>query len=230
MKKFLLAGSCLVLLANSSFAQGFFIGGDFGLGLSSSSAKSEYSNQIPISSGYYYDIPENYQTINGSGTSSASGIGANSNLNAGYIITEEHRVYGALSAMLSATANTNGTTSANAKAIRRFMLGYDFTPQFGSSRWRGILGIYGGYANGSIAETNSVTTIAETNSVTTTRDTSGIAYGAKLGVLREIGEHNEISFGLKLEQISFSKDTYANGSTQVTDTNFYPFFGYTYKF
>lgn len=90
------------------------------------------------------------------------------------------------------------------------MLGYDFTPQI-YNEWRGVLGLYGGY------------TLLHTNDST---NFNGLAYGAKVGTLYDINENNEVEFGIKAEQLNYSKKQ----GVKPTYTGAGLYVGYAYKF
>lgn len=48
----------------------------------------------------------------------------------------------------------------------------------------------------------------------------------------EFNKHNEMNFGVKLEQIPFKRHTssYGEFSNKITDTNYGLYIGYNYKF
>lgn len=54
----------------------------------------------------------------------------------------------------------------------------------------------------------------------------GLAYGAKVGTLYDINENNEVEFGIKAEQLNYSKKQ----GVKPTYTGAGLYVGYAYKF
>lgn len=224
MKKVLLVSSCVALLASSSFAEGFFIGGEGGW----LNSKMKLTSKGKITT-YTTDTFIPQETTSFENTEKHTRNGANVSLKAGYVFTDNHRIYAAYGYNFGFNFNTDNTNlNVNSHKI---LLGYDFTPQIYDS-WRGVLGLYGGY---------SLFKMSGNNLYKDLRSANGFAYGAKIGALYEVNEHNEIEFGFKAEQLLHSKDVNmedsdtmmpitSSGTFKPTATNLGLYVGYTYKF
>ncbi len=186
MKKFLVASACVTLLGSCAFGEGFFAGGEGSLFYSQGHFKNSTTGKRKDNS-----------------------FGLDLGLKLGYIITDDHRVYGASHVDMRAQY-----FYANREAYK-FVLGYDFTPQISDS-WRGVLGAYGGYAYARL----------KTSGLSKTSYKKSYVYGAKAGVLHEIDESNELEFGVKFEQLRLNE---VRGTKTFTN-DIVAYIGYNYKF
>ena len=190
MKRILAACSFAALLVSSACAEGAFVGAE---------------------GGWFYKHGK-FDESNAAGFSD-NASSADLGLKLGYIITDDHRVYGAYHYDFGGKFNDgNGDIKGQ---FHKFLLGYDFTPQI-YNEWRGILGVYGGYTFAKLKPDGD-------NSVTFKK---GFAYGAKVGALYEINANNEVEFGVKAEQLRYNKKQEVKPT--ITDAGLYV--GYAYKF
>jgi len=177
-----------------------------------------------------------------------------------YVFTPNHRIYSSYSFNPNNNIKSSrvipmlGTSGAIDVAVQTFnirshqhriLLGYDFTPQI-SEQTRAVLGIYGGYSR-------AITKILEPRAVFTNvtpgtgvgsgqflgerkwkRNFDGFVYGAKLGMISELDENNEIEFGLKVENSDFSEKSITLSGSDIplkpSYLNYGIYIAYNYKF
>lgn len=210
ISKILAVGACAALLVSSAFAEGVFVGGEVGF----FGDKGKYRTNA-------FETGKDPELGYVSKTKAIYNLG----LKIGYIITDNHRVYGAYGyGSPHKFTDEDGVTLK--MPTHKFLFGYDFTPQIREA-WRGVLGFYTGYTFGKLK--------AGGKDFSTSANHGGFAYGAKIGLLYEINENNEIEFGTRVEQLRFKEKNHYVGKDMTvgvkpTHTNFGLYMGYAYKF
>jgi len=198
--------ACMVLLASAAVAgeSGVFVGGEAGIYSSKNSYDSPWQDYSPADSGV-----DSY-----SWSDRAGEFG----FKIGYVFSKNHRGY--------AGYYKSGTVKDSAEweaSLSKFLVGYDYTPEIAKT-WRGVLGLYGGYAKVDMSVDDLSFSV------------NGTLFGGKLGVIYELGEKSEIEMGIKVERVGlkdkqFVEDAIGTSSiANYTQTNRGIFIGYNYKF